>query len=142
MDGRLTIKLFVVICGLFAGICGCTAYRQLQQERSQVYDDLTAICDAIPTPEGLEKTGSQNVIKPEGGVVTNNFETELPCELAKQPLYQYMISNGYQPTNQQLGYYYRENYLFHVTCRRRSPQRNKIQVSCAWDKSGTDKDAY
>ena len=123
-------------------MAGCGAFRQVQQHRTAVYDDLKQLCDSIPVPTGLEKSGSQDIIKPEGGVFTNNFETELSCEDASKPFYEYLVQQGWQPTKQHLGYYYKENYLFSVTCRQPSVLTGKrtVQASCSWDQSGKDKD--
>jgi hypothetical protein len=135
--GFLTFLLILLLSG-------CAAYIRMQEQRAKVYDGLKALCDSLPIPEGLEKKGSQDITKPEGGVFTNNFETDLSCDNATRPLYEYLIGQGWQPTKQHLGYYFRDNYLFHATCvpLMRGSDRKRVQTSCSWDQSGTDKDWY
>jgi hypothetical protein len=125
--------------------CNISISSDLQEKQQRVYSDLKELCDSIPVPEGVEKADSQEVIKPEGGIFTNNFDTDLTCDAARRPFYEYVIKNGWQPTDQHLGYYYRDNYLFHTTCRRGaifSGRKTRIQVSCSWDASGKDKEFY
>jgi hypothetical protein len=138
-------RLTLLVCFLAAFLVSCKIFSEMQEKRQRIYSDLKELCDSISIPEGVEKTGSQDMIKPEGGVFTNNFETDLNCDLATRPLYEYVVKNGWQPTEQHLGYYYRDNYLFNVTCRREasfSGPKMRLQVSCSWDPSGKDKEFF
>src|SRR4051812_23034767 len=86
----LALALIAIAC-----CSGCGWFQQMQQRRAKVYADLQQLCDGIPIPVGLQKKGSQDMIKPEGGVFTNNFETELSCDAATSPMYEYFISKGW-----------------------------------------------
>ncbi len=132
----------VFLVGTFAG--GCRMYQEIQQHRNRVYNDLKSICDAIPIPENLVLTGSQELIKPDRGSYANNYETSLACSAAKEPFYAYVRSQGWTPTKKGIGYYYRDNYLFDVTCEPISSfsKKNRVQVSCSWDQYGEGKEIY
>jgi hypothetical protein len=131
----------VILC---MSVWSCGWFEEMQAQRQKVYADLTQLCESIPVPEGLEKGKSNELIKPDRGSVTNNFETELSCEAVTRPMYQYLRERGWQPTKNHLGYYYRDNYLFNVTCipLLNAPNRKRVQRSCGWDLEGADKDFF
>ncbi len=121
---------------------GCNYFRDMQVQREWVREDLSRLCDSFVPPPSLKKVGTQEVIKPEHGTFTNIFETEMDCDIARKPFYDFLISSGWEPTRRDSPYYYRENYVVSVSCRAGlSPNDVKtVSLICSWDKDGEKKE--
>ena len=122
----------------------CSYFTEMQKQREKVYNDLKTLCDSLPTSEGLRKTNSNEVIKPERGSLTNSFLTNSDCKTVVEPYYKHLASKGWLPTAEGSPYYYKENYIIDVTCRQQlsDPNERFVQVTCGWDKYGKDKDVF
>ena len=124
---------------LVAFFSQCTYIKEIQKQREKVYNDLKALCESLPTPEGLRKIGSQDLVKPDRGSFTMNFQTDLDCKSAGLPYYSYLASNGWKPTAPNSRYYYKENYIIDVSC---DHGPKNIQISCGWSAAGEKKDVF
>jgi hypothetical protein len=122
----------------------CSYLQETQQQRDKVYNDLKTLCESLPTPDGLRKTGTQDLIKPDRGSFTMNFKTNLDCKSAGLPYYEYLASKGWQPTAEGSRYFYKENYIINVSCNYNVSQsvETTVQVSCGWDAYGEKKNIF
>lgn len=147
MVTNLTIMNFLRNAFLFVAaivVTGCGQFAEIQADREKVLANVQSMCDAFVPAESMRKYDSGSVIKPEGGTYTITFLTSMECDDARNHFLQQLISQGWQSTPKNLGYYYKDNFVFGMTCRKRSSfhEENKIQVSCSWDEKGENKGLF
>lgn len=135
---KLTPFLIVLV------FCNCEMFKKIQAERQKVLEKVREVCESIPVPDSITKTDSGSLIKPDRGGYSIDFVTELDCKEARKPFYKYLSEQGWQPTEKNLGYYYKDNFVFNVTCQAQAYplKKNRLQASCGWDKNGEDKNFY
>jgi hypothetical protein len=142
MRRRPFVVFVVVLLSLaFVFWTGWNYYVKTQEQRQAVRQDLSALCDSFPVPDGLKRSGDQEVINPESGVVSFLFETELACDDAENPYYEFWSSHGWSPTGDRSAYYFKNHYVVKATCKpayfKGNP--NQVKVECGWDKNGEKK---